>query len=258
MKIKKGWLMAKDTSTNKMIPFFLKVRSEDIIPTDKISIGKVLKRTSMKWSESLVSNSQDATVYKFTRNFSGNIGDLDNNGEESTGCVENGILYYYLFKDGRAHIHGDVQISNQGRDGNGTDNSTKIIDLPYAINKSFMDSDDWIDAYKVEGDEYTNGPKNPIRISRADGINSSYLGAYVSYQDITANNLGFGNELFRLNIVDYFNKEIEYGLSEFTAQYLQNYVVEMGIVPEDKLSTTTPQDLYNAARYNISIDFKWK
>lgn len=258
MKIKKGWLMVKDTLTNKMVPFFLKVRSEDVISTDRVYIRKVLRHTSMKWSETLVNDTPDVTVYKFTRNFSGNIGDIDSNGEEATGYVENGVLYYYLFKDGRAHIHGEVQVSNQGRDGDGTDNSTKIIDLPYSVNESFMDADDWIDNYRVEGDEYTNGPKNPIRITRADGMNSSYLGAYLTYQDIMANQLGFGNELFRLNIVDYFNKEIEYGLTEFVAQYLQNYVVEMGIVPEEKLSETTPQDLYNAARYNISIDFYWK
>lgn len=258
MKIKQGWLMAKDSITNKMIPFFLKVRSEDIVPTDTIKINTVLSRTSLKWTEELVSDTTDATVYKFTRNFSGSTGELDNHGELSTACVENGVIYYHMFKDGRAHIEGEVQISNQGRDGNGdTESSIKIIDLPYAIKKSFLNSSDWNDTYKVDGDEYTNGPTNPIKITRADGIHSSCLGAFVSEEFVSAPSLEKGTKLFRLNIVDYFNKEIEYGLSKFMATFLQTYAVDMGIVAEDKTDEVTPQDLYNATRYVISIDFYW-
>ena len=130
--------------------------------------------------------------------------------------------------------------------------------MPYAIKKTFLDSDDWTDSYKVDGDSYTNGPKNPIKIRRADGLNVSYLGAYVSSADITATELGNGKDLFRLNIVDYFNQEIEYGMSDYTAEYLQNYVVDMGIVSKDKLSKLTAKDLYNATRYSISHEFYWK
>lgn len=258
MKIKQGWIMVKDSFTNKMIPFFLKVRSEDVVSTDTIKIDKVLQHTSLKWSEELVSDTIDSTVYKFTRNFSGSTGELDENGELSTACVENGVLYYHMFKDGRAHIEGEVQISNQGRDGNGdTESSIKIIDLPYAIKKSFLNSSEWNDAYKVDGDEYTNGPTNPIKISRVDGISSSCLGAFISDATVSATILENGMKLFRLNIVDYFNKEIEHGLTNFMATYLQSYAVDMGIVDKDETDEVTPQELYNATRYRISIDFHW-
>ena len=45
MRIKKGWLMARDELTRKMIPFFLKVRSEDIVPTSPVKISEALRHT---------------------------------------------------------------------------------------------------------------------------------------------------------------------------------------------------------------------
>ena len=259
MKIKKGWMFVKDAVSNKMVPFFLKVRTEDIISTDQVPIAKALKHTSMKWNQELVSDDVNATVYKFTRNYSGKKSTKDSNGETSTACVENGILYYYLFKDGRATISGQVQISNNERDGSGNDSSSiKTIDLPYAINESYMDSTDWNDAYKVEGDAFTTGPSNPIVVTRMDGIHPGYLGSYVAYEDITAYVLEFSRELFRLNIVDYLNKEIEDNLNEFTTEYIQQYAVDMGIVTEDQISSVTAQNLYDAAKYNILINFRWK
>ena len=108
MKVRRGFLIAYDAALRKMIPFFVKVRSRDIIPDNPIDITAALTQTSTRWNLDRVEDSVDVTVYKYTANWTSKT---DPNAETVGTDVCDGELYYYLYKDGRMEVRGSMRLS---------------------------------------------------------------------------------------------------------------------------------------------------
>lgn len=103
MKIRKGFILTEDKDTKKMVPFFVNVRSEDVIITDKINIDDVLKQTSTRWGLSKVIDNIIETVYIYSASWTSASDSLQEDipVERFEGTVE-----YHLYKDGRLEIIG--------------------------------------------------------------------------------------------------------------------------------------------------------
>lgn len=112
-----------------MIPFFVKVRSEDIVKTDPIKIDAVLTPTSMRWTEARVEDNVDVTVYKYTANW---VGNDDPHHETVDPTIFEGELLYKMYKDGRMEVTGSLRMEPTGTDI--TANFIKYsIHLPFAF-----------------------------------------------------------------------------------------------------------------------------
>lgn len=106
MKVFKGWLLGLNTDTKKMVPFFVKVRSEDIVPTDPVVIGNALKQTSTRWKLKREEDRVDVTYYHYEASWDSTY---DANAETVGSSFMDGYLDYYLYKDGRLEIDGMVR-----------------------------------------------------------------------------------------------------------------------------------------------------
>lgn len=65
MKCFRGFLLEKDKETKKEAPFFLKVRNEDIVITQKMDIDKILAKCSNTWELISANSYYDRSVYMF-------------------------------------------------------------------------------------------------------------------------------------------------------------------------------------------------
>lgn len=103
MKVRKGFLLSYEKKLRRMIPFFVKVRSEDIVKTNPVEIGAVLVPTSQRWIEDRVEDTVDATVYRYTAEWADKS---DPHNETIDPTVFSGDLVYTMYKDGRMFIDG--------------------------------------------------------------------------------------------------------------------------------------------------------
>ena len=108
MKVRKGWLVALNEDTKKMIPFFVNVRSQDIISTDPIDITAALKQTSTRWKLQRKEDHIDLTYYHYKANWDGTY---DVNAETVGSTLMDGYIDYYLYKDGRMEVDGIIRAS---------------------------------------------------------------------------------------------------------------------------------------------------
>lgn len=110
MKARKGWCIAYDEVLKKMIPYFIKVRSQDIVPTDPMVIEDKLKEISTRWQTQVMENMVDYTAYHLTANWNTTT---DPNGEECGSEYTKGAITYYLYKSGRLHVEGAVRVKGE-------------------------------------------------------------------------------------------------------------------------------------------------
>lgn len=105
MKVRKGFLLSYEKKLRRMIPFFVKVRSEDIVKTNPVDIGAVLVPTSQRWVEDRVEDTVDATIYRYTADW---IDKSDPHNETIDPTIFSGDLVYTMYKDGRMFVDGTM------------------------------------------------------------------------------------------------------------------------------------------------------
>lgn len=110
MKVRKGWLVSLNLDTKKMIPFFVNVRSQDIVPTDPIDITAALKQTSTRWKLKRKEDRVDLTFYHYEANWDSTY---DANAETVGSKLMDGYIDYYLYKDGRMEVDGIIRASGE-------------------------------------------------------------------------------------------------------------------------------------------------
>lgn len=132
MKVKTGWLIAYDELLKKMVPFFVKVRSQDIVPTDAVEISKFLQPVSTRWDVEEIENRVDYTAYHLSADWNSAT---DPNGEECGSSYTVGKITYYLYKSGRLHIEGNVRVRGEIAEDSkiGYTKYHKRVYLPYAL-----------------------------------------------------------------------------------------------------------------------------
>ena len=108
MKVRKGWLVTLNEDTKKMIPFFVKVRSQDIISTDPIDITAALKQTSTRWNLVRKEDRTELTYYRYEANWNDSY---DVNAETVGSDFMDSYIDYYLYKDGRLEVDGIIRAS---------------------------------------------------------------------------------------------------------------------------------------------------
>lgn len=101
MKAFKGWLTAKDPETKTEVPFFVRVRSQDIEVLNPIKIDKYLIKTSNDYEEILNQHFTDFSLYRYKIN-----GLIDEN--INTQRYLSGYVEYKLYRDGSFTIVGAV------------------------------------------------------------------------------------------------------------------------------------------------------
>jgi hypothetical protein len=107
MKCETGFVLAYDENLKRMIPFFLKVRSSDIVKNTSVDIYSALTNTSGRWDLTRQENDVDGVVYEFTADWES---DTDPNGGLTGSRVCKGSLTYYMYNDGRYEIHGHLRM----------------------------------------------------------------------------------------------------------------------------------------------------
>lgn len=112
MKVRRGFLLTYDKALRKMIPFFVKVRSRDIIADNPIEISSVLKPTSGLWNLDRVEDTVNATTYKYTAQWTSRENPQSERVGTDFGDCE---LIYTLYKDGRMDINGTLRVSRSSR-----------------------------------------------------------------------------------------------------------------------------------------------
>lgn len=132
MKARKGFLLSYDKHLRELIPFFVKVRSEDIVKTDPVDIRSVLVQTSMRWQEERVEDNVDATIYRYTTEWA----DKDDAHNETVDPEKfKGDLTYKLYKDGRMEVTGWMKMEFIDSDPT-TGLLNYTVHLPYAFAES--------------------------------------------------------------------------------------------------------------------------
>lgn len=101
MKAFKGWLTAKDPATKTEVPFFVRVRSQDIEVLNPIKIDEYLIKTSNDYEEVLNKNFTEFSLYRYKINTL--IDEHSSTQRHLTGYVE-----YKLYRDGSFTIVGAV------------------------------------------------------------------------------------------------------------------------------------------------------
>jgi hypothetical protein len=132
MKCETGFMLAYDKDLKRMLPFFMKVRSSDIVKNTNVDIYSALTYTSGRWDLARQENGVDSVMYEFTADWDS---DVDPNGGVvgSTKCK--GSLSYYMYMDGRYEIHGYVRmnpVESTAISGN-TDHHVYSVYLPFAF-----------------------------------------------------------------------------------------------------------------------------
>ena len=145
MKCSKGFLTAKDPETKKEVPFFVKVRSKDIVVTTPIMINNYLYKTSNDYTLESEYHGHDYSQYVFK-----------NLNDSTTGGYTR--VVYKLFRDGTLRIDGRSSVSKFTKltdNGPGSEENyisnvadkTRFyrIQLPYSISPTVpLSSDNWI------------------------------------------------------------------------------------------------------------------
>lgn len=133
MKARVGWLLSEDEDTQKMIPFFVKVRAQDVISVNPVDIATALKETSTRWELVRMEDDIEVTVYRYEASWTSSN---DVNAEVVGSELMNGWLEYYLYKDGRLDIKGVVRASGTfaAIDSVYGQISTQVY-LPFALNE---------------------------------------------------------------------------------------------------------------------------
>ena len=137
MKCFRGWLLGRNIHTKKMVPFFVRVRSEDIYPTDAINPDEVLQPTSTRWTVSKAYNQSHHTIYYYTQSFDFAL--IDPFGEEIPSSYLDAVVRYDFDKDGILTVDGHIRVSGEKLTGLSklpdTTNEVykKQIYLPYAL-----------------------------------------------------------------------------------------------------------------------------
>ena len=133
MKCSKGFLTAKDPETKKEVPFFVKVRSKDIVVTTPIKIDEYLYKTSNNYTLESEYHGHDYSQYVFK-----------NLNDPIIGGVTR--IVYKLFRDGTLRIDGHsivskfTELTNDGPNSeeyfinvDADENRFYRIQLPYSI-----------------------------------------------------------------------------------------------------------------------------
>ena len=133
MKIRRGFLTCLDTESRKEIPFFVKVLSRDIVPSDTVEIDTIFQQCSMRWKLVEKTDAVDVTHYRFLGNWE-NTTDAN---AEVVGCdYMNSVIDYDFYKDGRLFVKWVGQVSGYSKTSS-TDTTRQISHrefyLPYPI-----------------------------------------------------------------------------------------------------------------------------
>lgn len=106
MKTRRGWLTTLNEDTKKMIPFFVRVRSEDIEVTNPVDLSAALTQTSTRWTLTRSEQLVDVTYFRYTANWA----DTEDPNAEAVGCeFIDAYLDYYLYNDGRMEVDGIIR-----------------------------------------------------------------------------------------------------------------------------------------------------
>lgn len=136
MKCVRGIPLVYDEDLKTMIPFFVRVRSHDIICDAELDITEVMKYTSSRWEIDRVENGVDLTYYKF-------IGDWDSKYDRNNETVGTSFcraeLGYYIYKDGRLKIHADLRLNADTVTKIGSSNSTFHAEYPVYLPVAFAE-----------------------------------------------------------------------------------------------------------------------
>lgn len=133
MRVRKGWLVSINENTKKMVPFFVKVRSQDIVATDPIDITGVLKQTSTRWNLVRKEDRTDLTYYRFEANWDSKY---DANAETVGSDLMDGYIDYYFYKDGRLSVDGNIRATAEYNAINDTYATiASDVYLPFAFNE---------------------------------------------------------------------------------------------------------------------------
>lgn len=90
MKIQRGWILSKDSDTGKNIPFFLKVRDKDIVPTHNQTLDLYFNKIYSDCRVTLIETTATSITYRVSHR----VADVS--------------YYYTLYTDGRYIITGTV------------------------------------------------------------------------------------------------------------------------------------------------------
>lgn len=136
MKYRAGFLLCENKATRKMIPYFVKVRSEDIVPTDPVPIGDVLQHTSMRWDLIREVDETDATYYYFKQQYENP--EEDTYGEVIPSNYLDATICYKLHKSGMLTVSGTFRTdgvldSESSIDAMKALVYEKTVHLPYAL-----------------------------------------------------------------------------------------------------------------------------
>lgn len=134
MKVRKGWLVSLNKDTKKMTPFFVNVRSQDIVTTDPIEITSALKQTSTRWKLVRTEDRVECTFYHYEASWETSS---DVNAEAVGSSFMEGYLDYYLYKDGRMEIDGKLRADGEYtamRDNYAYTNT--LVYLPFAFSNT--------------------------------------------------------------------------------------------------------------------------
>lgn len=144
MKCFKGFVTTKDPETKKEVPFFVKVRSKDIVVTTPIKINDYLYKTSNDYTLESEYHGHDYSQYVFKNLHDSTIGGYTR-------------VVYKLFRDGTLRIDGHSSVSKFTKltnDAGGSErdyvfsvadeNRFYRIQLPYSISPTVsLSSDNW-------------------------------------------------------------------------------------------------------------------
>ena len=111
MKCDIGFLMSKDKNTKKMVPFFVKVRSKDIVITDPVNIDDYLYKTTKIYGDPVVVHKNESSVYTFETDVSTSSGTYKADRIYGTDGKFTAKVIYEFNKDGTLKIHGRAIVS---------------------------------------------------------------------------------------------------------------------------------------------------
>lgn len=129
MKALSGWLIAYNPDTEKMMPFFMKVRSQDIVSTNPVKIATVLKQISMRWKLTRYEDNCDFTFYEYSGVW---VNDSDPNAEVVGNTYSDSVIRYTLYKNGYMTIDGVLRVGGELQE-TGTQKYMKTLYLPFAL-----------------------------------------------------------------------------------------------------------------------------
>ena len=136
MKYRAGFLLCENKATKKMIPYFVKVRSEDIVATDPVPIGDVLQQTSMRWDLMRMVDDADKTYYYFKQKYESP--EEDKYGEFIPSNYLDASICYEFHKGGMLTVSGTFRTDGLLDAASSIDAMKalvyeKTIHLPYAL-----------------------------------------------------------------------------------------------------------------------------